>query len=150
MDITPNFRIARAGFQYQEAAQVLEREHLLWPAAINASLAIEIYLKSFLAKDTWKDHPAGGKYKTSDRAEHGHNFIDLYNKISENFQNILSQKVNDTHNIKLSAELDKYKSVFFNARYMYEESAMVALDSGIIRLSEALKSAIDAILSPEL
>ena len=149
MDIIPNLRIARSGFDYQKAAEVLEDSGLLWPAAINAALAIEMYLKSFLAKDTWKDYHSGGKYKTYEASEHGHILTKLFNKIPKIHRDeLLNQVSTISPETDLNALLEKYKDVFFNARYSHEENALRIVDSGIIRLAQVLKQAIKNLTTP--
>lgn len=120
----PNVQVWLLGREYLEAAELLVDELRLWPAAILASLALEIFLKSFLAE---KDRRG---YSSTD---HGHLLKTLFQSIPDNERkNILACSVQIDSSIDLVASLDRFNDVFIAARYRYEEKAQKSVGTDIV------------------
>lgn len=139
----PDLGIWRKANEYQEAAALLDKHEMGCVAAINAALAIEIYLKSFLStevKSSWED---GTIYQRASECEHGHDLIKLYEKIQKPYQTLL---INEFANLYPDTEfpdlLEKYKDVFFRARYRFEPNSRGNLDNGIVYLANEFKEVV--------
>ena len=130
MNNVPNTKVWLLGKEYQEAAEALEQELKLWPAAILSALAIEIFLKSFSAKRN-----RFGFIKTN----HGHTLKGLFNKISADEQaSILAASKEINPSVDLMASLNKFNDLFTAARYRYEESSVSSVGNDIVHFSRHL------------
>lgn len=140
MDFVPDLKVWETANEYQEAATICEKNLKMWAAAINAALAIEIYLKSFLSKKILVSILGGIMNQGFSEAEKGHNLIDLYNKIDPSIQKIIKKESKKLDSkMDFLKRLNKYKDVFKQARYRYEQNSKKMIDNGIVRLAEHCK-----------
>ncbi|MBL0543900.1 hypothetical protein JD507_01510 [Aeromonas jandaei] len=142
MNFTPNLRIWEAANLYQDAASLCNEHGQGWPAAINAALAMEIYLKSFLS-ETIKIRVSNDLYQCYQKTKRGHKLLDIYKLIPSDVRHHLCEQYNllkmDGCLIK---DLNKYNDVFFNARYMYEKESIKVVDNNIVYVSALLREAV--------
>lgn len=138
----PDPVVYRAGTYYQSASEVLFRsEGNLYVAVINASLAIEIYLKSFLVKE----HAVNG-YKMHKKTEHGHDLLKLFKRIHQSDRVALKETIKEINpTIDIEAKLSQYKNIFTDARYMFEPVKVESIGSDVILFSRILKEAVSKI-----
>ena len=142
MERIPNIKVAASGDRYKDAAILCNqyadgnnKGEYGWAAAINAALALEIYLKSFLSKEVLTSVGSGVNMVTA-KTERGHNLVELYNKIPANIQDlIISCSLAINPNIELLKSLEKFKDYFFNARYCYELESIKSVDSSVVDLA---------------
>jgi HEPN domain-containing protein len=146
MELLPNHGVASTADIYQEAANVLYQEalksgnaNLSWAACINAALASEIYLKSFLAKTVLTPTGFGPSMKTQ-TTKRGHDLLVLYKKIAPTMQSemLIASKSLDSR-FNLVNAIEHCKSYFFNARYNYECEALIGTSSVVIDLADHLR-----------
>lgn len=124
MKKTPNCKLWILGRECVEAAKILVTETKIWPAAVLVALSIEIFLKSFLARDD----PNGYT-----RAQRGHTLSDLFSKIPDLYQDEIiqfSRNIDPKHD--LVSSLTKFNDIFTNARYRYEEGAVQSVGNDIV------------------
>jgi hypothetical protein len=139
----PDLRIWDNGNDYQAAADLLNDNGLGWAAAINAALAIEIYLKSFLAKEVRSSWDEGVIYQSASECERGHDFVKLFDKIEQPLQQLLLDEFNNIHpEVDLVKQLDKYKDYFFRARYRFEPDSRGNIDTGVVFLANKFRNVI--------
>ena len=120
----PNTKVWILGKDYLEAAESLVEEMKLWPAAVLAALAIEIFLKSFLAEEDQDGYPS---------TQRGHTLTNLFSSISLDDQNEIinfSRENDSTHDMHTS--LSKFDDVFIAARYRYEKEARKHVGNDIV------------------
>lgn len=147
MDFIPNDRIAMSAFQYQEASELLFANAQHRVAVVNAALAVEIMLKSFLAKNTWQtDHSNGGWYKTYDDALKGHDLLKLYDKIDIKYKLLIEQQLQTIDSsTNIINELTEYRDYFAKARYDFEKEFIKSLNLEIISFAKKFKQVILAV-----
>lgn len=135
-----------AASDYIRASQILWREFLPTPAWINASIGLEILLKSFLAE---VDGPAGGigeQYVFSARARgitgSGHDLLLLFDAIPVE--------------ARAAADIDQFRSwieyfpnAFLAKRYPYEPTAEMGRTSVITEVAEEMLEKIIAAYKAE-
>jgi hypothetical protein len=140
----PDLRIWSNGNDYQAAADLLNNHRDLgWAAAINAALAIEIYLKSFLAKEVRSSWDDGVIYQSASECERGHDFVQLFNKIDPTLKHLLLQEFKNLYpEVELASQLEKYKDYFFRARYRFEPDSRGNIDNGVVFLANKFKEVI--------
>ena len=120
----PNVRVWTQGRDYVEAAEILLDYNRIQPAAIIAALALEIFVKSFLAKR----HRTG--HATTDR---GHRLSKMFKHIDSQTQaDLLACSTELDSSIDFLAELTKYDDIFVSARYWYEPTAPFSVGSDIV------------------
>ena len=120
----PNVRVWEQGRSYVEASEILLDYNRTQPAAVLAALALEIFIKSFLAKR----HETG--HATTD---HGHDLSTLFKRIESQTQSKLlgcSREIDSS--INFVSELTKHDDVFVSARYWYEPTAPNSIGSDIV------------------
>lgn len=139
----PDIRVWQMANEYQEAASLCDQNHVGWPAAINAALAIEIYLKSFLSKEVRVQINDLGVSQSFKKTERGHDLFDLFKRIEPDLQFHLTEQyaLIDSKNI-LPDLLKKHKDIFFNARYAYEKDAIKMVGNDVVHLAEAMKETV--------
>ncbi len=107
--------------------------------AVNAALAIELYLKSFLALNIVKEESSNMGFST----EYGHAFMKLLSQLDTDDKNLLFIELN-----KINSEIDwevlfeKYDSTFVKVRYWYESGNGVVINPGIVDLAINLGEAV--------
>jgi hypothetical protein len=138
----PDIRVLRTANEYQEVASLCNQHRKIWGGAINAALAIEIYLKSFLSEEV-RISIGDQAYIGFKKTERGHDLLALYKKITPNLQTLLCEQY-ELINPKsaLPDLLQKHKDVFFHARYAHEEDAIKSVGNDIIFLAEDLRKAV--------
>ena len=120
----PNVRVWVKGQEYVEAAEILLDYVRIQPAAVLSALAIEIFVKSFLATRLASGHAI---------THRGHKIVESFELIPQNLQTkflAASKTIDPTVNI--SEELEKYADVFLVARYWYEPTAPFSVGSDIV------------------
>ncbi|MCL2920041.1 hypothetical protein [Shewanella litorisediminis] len=93
----PDIKVWNVANDYQISASLLNEKSLEkgsapgygWVAGINAAIALEIYLKSFLSKDNLTPIGVGGIYQQTSDVTFGHNLPKLYQKIDPLMQSEL-------------------------------------------------------------
>ena len=138
----PDIRVWRTANEYQEVAALCNKHRKIWGGAINAALAIEIYLKSFLSEEvrvSIGEHAYIG-FKSTER---GHDLFTLYQKIPSNLQDLLCEQYKLIKpNLAFPDLLKKHKDVFFHARYFHEKDALSSVGNDIIFLAEDLREVV--------
>ena len=120
----PNVRVWLQGRDYVEASEILLDYNRIQPAAVMAGLALEIFLKSFLAIR----HKTG--HATTDQ---GHNLSTLFKRIDSQTQaEILACSTEVDPSIDFLSGVAKFDRVFVLGRYWYEPAATFSLGSDII------------------
>ena len=127
----PNIKVWSVAQQYADAAIVLLDSNKLLPAAVLASLATEILLKSFNAT---YDHRGRAKPIS------GHELTKLFGKLSDADRvNLINALADINPETDLLSRLTKFDSLFTKARYFYEPNALFGIDMDIreLMLNEA-------------
>jgi hypothetical protein len=138
----PDLRVCRTADEYQEIALLCHEHKKAWGGSINAALAIEIYLKSFLSEEV-KTLIGDDIYQGSKKTKTGHNLFELYNKIDSNLQSLLCEQYNLINsNSDLPDLLKQYKDVFLKSRYIHEINAIYGGGSDIIFLAKDLRDVV--------
>jgi len=146
MEQIPNISVAVTADCYQEAADLIDSNAiangnggLAWAACINAALAVEIYLKSFLAKKELTATGTGMNLVTQ-KAERGHDLFELYQKIDPSIQALIFTASQDIDkSIELERLIKHCKDYFFYARYSYEKESLQCLNSDVVVLARHMK-----------
>ncbi len=149
MEQVPSVGVAVTADRYQEAADLIEanaiennRGDLAWAACINAALAVEIYLKSFLAKKVLTATGTGIN-RVTQKTERGHDLMELYQKISPDIRVlILSASHEIEKNLDLESRINHCKDYFFHARYSYEIESLPGLNSDIVVLARHMRKVV--------
>jgi hypothetical protein len=124
---TPNVRVWSQGREYVEAAEILLYYNRILPAAVVAGLAIEIFVKSFLATRLVTGHA---------KTVHGHELVDLYQRITPEFRDEIldcSREIDPL--VPFEQQLQKHDGVFAGARYIYEPTARLSVGSDTVHFS---------------
>ena len=133
----PNTSVWLQGREYVEAAEVLLDYNRLPSAAILAALAIEVFLKSFLAT---KDE--NGMSKTVS----GHALVSLYEKFEERDDLDLTESMRLVNpEVDILEKLQKFDGTFTKFRYRYEPNGLYSVGSDIIYFARNLCDAIFAL-----
>lgn len=140
----PNIAVASAANRYLEAADLIDSRgtggELSWVACINAALAVEIYLKSFLAQQVFTDVGSNISLITQ-KSVKGHNLLELYNKIDSDIQAIMLAQSRDIDpSLELESLIVKCKDYFFYARYPYEKESIKCLSTDVILLAKHMRA----------
>lgn len=123
----PNVRVWSQGREYVEAAEVLLDHNRVHPAAVVAALAIEIFLKSFLATRL-----STGNATT----EFGHNLTKLYERIAPDMRaDLVACSVELDSTVVFEEQLTKYEGLFTEARYRYEPGAPFSVGSDTVHFA---------------
>ena len=151
----PDLKVWSLGNEFQAAASLLNEEsikdkekNIAWVAAVNASFAIELYLKSFLAKreETGTGIKIDGGFEImqyNSASDRGHDLLTLYNKIDPKYQGyidaVFQELFPDTDYIK---EIERYKDYFMGARYRHEKGAVGYVTNEVVYFAEKLKDVV--------
>lgn len=130
----PNVRVWSQGREYVEAAEILLDYNRVHPAAVLAALAIEIFLKSFLATRLVTGHA---------KTQRGHEFKDLYESISSDLRTELvacSAEVDSA--VIFDEQLKKHNRVFTDARYWYEPNGPSSFGSDTVHFARHVCEAV--------
>ncbi len=135
-----------AANKYQEASILCREEGLDRPAAINAALAIEIYLKSLSSIEYKIPTGIDNIYQSVAETEWGHDLVKLFSKIDHSILNIMDAKSKEIdHSIELKVSLEKFKDVFAKARYSYEKDSITLIDMRIVDLAEHFRKLVESV-----
>lgn len=138
----PDIRVWGTANEYQESSVILSEAGKGWSAAILAALAIEIYLKCFLSKEV-KIGLDEDIYQSFKETERGHKLTELFYRIPKKYQDKLVseyQKIGYKHT--LLQRLERYNNLFFDARYIHEQSPTVYVDNLIVTLAEDMRNVV--------
>lgn len=118
-------------YKYYCSAKILQGENnLLCVAEINAALAIEIALKSFLVTATkfegkpWEEYV----YKKPKNAPNGHNLCCLYEQLPEQVKEAVFTE-------ELKNWIMRFSETFTRSRYRYEPASVKSSGSVIIEVA---------------
>ncbi|AJZ96906.1 hypothetical protein PFLUOLIPICF7_01720 [Pseudomonas simiae] len=132
----PSLEVIRAGSSYLKAALLIEQSNdtqLYRPACVLSGLAIELFIKSFLAKDDSTlitTFNGIDMYSSAVAAEHGHFLDKLFDKIEPSMrQAILDTSERLYPGYPLEQKLKDYAGYFHKGRYDYESGSL-----GIMRM----------------
>lgn len=143
MYFLPDLRIWTNGNCFQEAAKLLNEHKNDWAAVINAALAIEIYLKSFLSTEVKSSLEKNKIYQKASKSKHGHDLVELYRAIQEPYKSLLKNEFANLYpDTNLSTSLEKYKDIFVQARYRFEANSRGNIDNGIVYLANEFKEVV--------
>lgn len=134
----PNINVCSVANEYQSAAALCYENKLYWPAAINAALAVEIYLKSFLSEEVLIPVYGGLASQSFSAKKRGHDLYDLYMKIEERTRKIIIEINAEEYDIP--GTLKKHRDIFMSARYSYEEQSPQAINGSIISFSGHMRN----------
>lgn len=139
----PNAHIWSHANTFEKSALLCQQENLVQPMAVNAALAIELYLKSFLAIDIVRSE-GENKYSIEGfTSERGHSFLTLIDKMDQFDREALFKElenINPNRNWKSSFE--KYEDIFIKVRYWYETESKTLIDYEIVGFAEELGKAV--------
>lgn len=146
LEHSPSIPVFLVADRYQEAADLIYSESLkknsgdlAWVACINATLAVEIYLKSFLARNVLTKTESEMNLITQETAK-GHDLLTLYKRIDPQVRSTMTITSQDLDpEIKIEKIITHCKDYFFLARYSYELSSRQCLNSEIIVLAQHMK-----------
>ncbi len=134
--LLPSLEVIEAGRSYLKSALVLEQtgDTNLWrPACVLAGLAMELFIKSFLAEDDSKLATTMNGidiYSGAVKSARGHYLDELFQKITPEWrQAILDTSERLSPGYPLEQKLVEYSGYFFHGRYGYEAKAI-----GVIRM----------------
>jgi len=126
----PNVRVWLQGRDYVESAEILLDYNRVQPAAVVAGLAIEIFIKSFLATRHATGHA---------RTERGHSGTAMFQKLPATLQDELLVCFSEVDTaVDFVAELTKHDGAFVLGRYWYEPTASKVLSSDTVYFARHL------------
>jgi hypothetical protein len=141
----PSHQVVSEARVFLKAARLIEKyadndnTDLFWPAAMNAGLASELYLKSFLV-DYDLAHP--GEIDDPEwflSGKKGHNLVVLYKAIpSEYAEKIRQISERLSPGFQLERRLDDCSKLFVGTRYTYEHGSIQGLDTDVFELAPHL------------
>lgn len=130
----PNVRVWLQGREYVESAEILLDFNRVQPAAVIAGLAIEIFIKSFLATR----HATG--HATTER---GHSALTMFHDLPIPLRDeILACSTEIDASVDFVADLTKHDGTFVSGRYWYEPSASKMLSSDTVYFARHLCEAV--------
>jgi hypothetical protein len=126
----PNIRVWSQGREYVEAAEILLDYNRIHPAAVMAALAIEIFVKSFLAIRLTTGHAT---------TDFGHGLFNLYERIAPNIRTALIQcSIEIDPAVAFEDQLKKHDGIFTKDRYFYEPTAHSSVGSDTVHFARHL------------
>lgn len=126
----PNVRVWSQGREYVEAAEIILNYNRVLPAVVLAALAIEIFIKSFLATRLETGHAT---------TEFGHSLLKLFARISPELQaDLLSCSKEVDSAVDFVGQVKKHDGIFTTARYWYEPTAPLSVGSDTVHFSRHL------------
>lgn len=147
----PDLKVWKVANDYQISASLLNDKSLEkgsdpgygWVAGINAAIALEIYLKSFLSKERQTPVGVGGIYQLSSEVTFGHNLPKLFQKTDSTFQTELKASYAKLYpSRELEKSLERYKEDFIDGRYMFESGSRGRYDNDIVYFAEEMRSVV--------
>jgi hypothetical protein len=123
----PNVRVWSQGRDYVEASEILLDYNRIHPAAVVASLAIEIFVKSFLATRLATGHAT---------TDFGHDIVTLYERITPEIRvDLLACSAEVDAAVSLVEQLKRHDGIFKAARYFYEPTAPFSVGSDTVHFA---------------
>lgn len=142
----PSLEVIRTGRSYLNAALLLEQSNnadLFRPMCVLTGLAIEVFLKSFLATDDSKlisEINGIEMYSGAVASKRGHFLDELFDKIDPSWrQAILDTSERLYPGYPLEQKLKDYAGYFFQARYDYEAGSIGVLRSEVLDVAEHME-----------
>lgn len=142
----PSLEIIEEGRAYLKSAVVIEQagDTNLWrPACVLAGFAMELFIKSFLAKDDSKlaDTINGiDIYSGAVSSAYGHYLDKLFLKLTPEWrQAILDTSERLSPGYPLKQKLAEYSGYFFKGRYGYEADAIGVIRMEVLDAAEHLE-----------
>ena len=130
----PNVRVLLQGQAYVEAAEILLDYNRVQPAAVMAALAIEVFMKSFLAENNLAGRAI---------SKRGHDISSLFEQIKPEIRSALLDCSNELdQSINFVDELRKHDRVFMSARYFYEPDAVASVGSDIVYIARHISECV--------
>lgn len=149
----PSLEVIRAGRSYLKAALVLEQSgdtDLYRPACVLSGFAIELFIKSFLARDDSQlmmSIDGIDIYNGAVASDRGHLLDELFNKIEDSWrQTILETSDRIQPGYPLEKKLKDYERYFFQGRYDYENSSLVIMRMEVLDAAEHMEKICLALL----
>lgn len=132
----PSLEIIEEGRSYLKSALVIEQagDTNLWrPACVLAGFAMELFIKSFLAKDDSKlamTVEGIDVYSGAVKSERGHKLNELFSRLTPEWQqSVLTTSERLSPGYPLVQKFHDYSGYFFEGRYGYEVGSI-----GVIRM----------------
>lgn len=142
----PSLEIIEEGRAYLKSSLVIEQagDTNLWrPACVLAGFAMELFIKSFLAKDNSKlaDTINGiDIYSGAVKSARGHYLDELFQKVTPEWrQAILDTSERLSPGYPLEKKLAEYSGYFFEGRYGYEAEAIGVIRMEVLDAAEHLE-----------
>ena len=144
----PSWEVIEEGSSYLKAASLIVKHGDVgqWrPACVLAGFSMELFLKSFLAKDDSTPIdialPGGLKmYQSAVESDRGHFLDKLFRKIPANYrQLILDTSKELAPELPLEQKLKEFSGYFYNARYGYEAKAIGVLSMEVLEVAKHLE-----------
>lgn len=140
----PNARIWSHANTFEKSALLCLENNLAQPMGVNAALAIELYLKSFLAIDIISTSNVENRYSIDGfTSEHGHSFTKLISKMEASDKDLLFSQlkvINSKRNWE--KQFKNYENIFIKVRYWYETKNYTGIDYDIVTFAEELGRAV--------
>jgi HEPN domain-containing protein len=137
--IRPNRIIWEHANSFKDAALICCENNLAQPMAVNAALAIELYLKSFLALNVIEKDSSNMGFTT----EHGHVFTRLLDQLDPSDKRDLFDHL---EKIESSTNWEKlfsrYDDTFIKIRYWYETGNGCSIGAEVVDLAVNLGEAV--------
>lgn len=137
----PHYLVISEARTYREAALLLERHSisgrtdLFWPAAMNAALAVELYLKAFLVEQAALDIRLSVAGRNA-----SHNLARLYDAIPTGWRaSIEAANSQLDPPLQLDEIFKLYAVHFTKVRYSYEQSAQKTIRSELFALMDRME-----------
>jgi HEPN domain-containing protein len=133
----PNMRVWSQGRDYVEAAEILLNYNRLQPAVVMAALALEIFVKSFMATRHRTGHATTKK---------GHDLSNMFKIIDAETQaEIIACSIEIEPSIDFLLELKKHDDAFVSIRYGHEPTegtARISYGSDILYFARHICDAV--------
>lgn len=151
----PSLRVVEEAREYLKSAQLIERHAqngdfgLFWPAALNAGLACELYLKSFLVEldpnhPGDREDPEGYLKLMSSLPNDKHDLRALYKAILPELAEQLRQ-ISDrlSPGFPLEERIRSCSRLFVETRYTYEARSAQRFDTEVFELAPHLNQVLE-------
>ncbi len=142
----PSLEVIQEGRSYLKSALVIEQsgDRELWrPACVLAGFAMELFIKSFLAKDDSRPFtlPNGVEaYSGAVASTRGHDLHQLFNKISAEWRTAIqdtSERLRPGY--PLGQHIKEYAGYFFHGRYSFEAESIGVIRMEVLDAAEHLE-----------
>jgi HEPN domain-containing protein len=119
----PDPQIKDAADQYEQARRVLssQGEGVLLPLLNNASMAVELYLKSLCARKIHRPELGSDLSKVHPGPPPKHVLKDLFDAIPSDYRERLENDFRERSSLELRETLQRFESLFQESRYAFEE-----------------------------